>query len=176
MHVCLPSSVMSHSFATLWTVAFQTPPVLDFPGKNTWVGCHALLQGIFPTQGSNPHFLHLLHHKQILYPLSHLGSLRKRIIQNKKQYYNLFRKPMKQSGGTVDFKKLLDYSKALELYQKTLFRAHMVHGIWLVIINIRFMSKGLKKIKKNKWQKNMVKSIILMDYFFNVLLVQGEKI
>ena len=27
----------------------------DFPGKNTGVGCHALLQGIFPTQGLNPH-------------------------------------------------------------------------------------------------------------------------
>ena len=30
----------------------------DFPGKNTEVGCHFLLQGIFLTQGSNPHFLH----------------------------------------------------------------------------------------------------------------------
>ena len=28
------------------------------PGKNTGVGCRALLQGIFLTQGSNPHFLH----------------------------------------------------------------------------------------------------------------------
>ena len=26
----------------------------DFPGQNTGVGCHALLQGIFPTQGLNP--------------------------------------------------------------------------------------------------------------------------
>ena len=26
----------------------------DSPGKNTGVGCHALLQGIFPTQGLNP--------------------------------------------------------------------------------------------------------------------------
>ena len=26
----------------------------DFPGKNTGVGCHFLLQGIFPTQGLNP--------------------------------------------------------------------------------------------------------------------------
>ena len=26
----------------------------DSPGKNTGVGCHALLQGIFPTQDSNP--------------------------------------------------------------------------------------------------------------------------
>ena len=33
----------------------------DSPGKNTGVGCHTLLQGIFPTQGSNPRLLHLLH-------------------------------------------------------------------------------------------------------------------
>ena len=32
----------------------------DSPGKNTGVGCHALLQGILPTQGSNPHLLPLL--------------------------------------------------------------------------------------------------------------------
>ena len=30
-------------------------------GKNTGVGCHALHQGIFPTQGRNPRLLHLLH-------------------------------------------------------------------------------------------------------------------
>ena len=33
----------------------------DFPGKNTRAGCHFLLQGIFPTRGSNRQFLHLLH-------------------------------------------------------------------------------------------------------------------
>ena len=33
----------------------------DSPGKNTGVGCHVLLQGIFPTQGPNQHFLCLLH-------------------------------------------------------------------------------------------------------------------
>ena len=43
----------------------------DSPGKNTGVGCHVLLQGIFPTQGSNPG---LLHCRQTLYPLSHQGS------------------------------------------------------------------------------------------------------
>ena len=31
----------------------------DSPGRNTGVGCHFLLQGIFPTQGSNPRLLHL---------------------------------------------------------------------------------------------------------------------
>ena len=40
----------------------------DFPGKDTGVGCHFLLQGIFPTQGSNPG---LLHCRQILYRLSY---------------------------------------------------------------------------------------------------------
>ena len=39
----------------------------NFLGKNIGVGCHALLQEIFPTQGSNPQLLHLLHHRQILY-------------------------------------------------------------------------------------------------------------
>ena len=43
----------------------------DSPGKNTGVGCHALLQGIFPTQGSNPG---LPHCKWILYCLSRQGS------------------------------------------------------------------------------------------------------
>ena len=41
----------------------------DSPGKNTAVGCHALLQGIVPTQGLNPG---LLHCRRILYCLSHL--------------------------------------------------------------------------------------------------------
>ena len=49
-------------FVTLWTVAHQGIRLLcpwDSPGKNAGVGCHALLQGIFPTQRSNPHLLPL---------------------------------------------------------------------------------------------------------------------
>ena len=45
----------------------------DSPGKNTGVGCHALLQGIFPTQGSNPG---LLHCRRTLYWLSQKESPR----------------------------------------------------------------------------------------------------
>ena len=41
------------------------------PGKNTGMGCHSLLQGIFLTQGSNTC---LLHSRQILYHLSYKGS------------------------------------------------------------------------------------------------------
>ena len=43
----------------------------DSPGSNTRVGCHFLLQAIFPTQGLN---LGLLHCWQILYHLSHQGN------------------------------------------------------------------------------------------------------
>ena len=42
------------------------------PGKNTGVGCHALLQAIFPTQGWNPG---LPHCRRILHRLSQWGSL-----------------------------------------------------------------------------------------------------
>ena len=48
-------------FVTLWTVAHQAPCPWDSPGKNIGVGCYVLLQGIFPTQGPNPHLLCLLH-------------------------------------------------------------------------------------------------------------------
>ena len=40
----------------------------DSPGKNTGVGCHALLQGVSPTQGLNPG---LPNYRKILYHLSH---------------------------------------------------------------------------------------------------------
>ena len=46
----------------------------DSPGKNTGVGCHALLQGIFPTQGLNPGVPTL--QVDFFYHLSHQGSPR----------------------------------------------------------------------------------------------------
>ena len=58
-------------FTTPWTAAHQAPLFMDSSGKNTGVGCHFLLQGIFPTQGSNPS---LPHCRQTLYRLSHQGS------------------------------------------------------------------------------------------------------
>ena len=54
-----------------WTVAHQCPLSIGFPSKNTGVGCHFLLQGIFPTQGSN---LYLLDWQADSLPLSHLRS------------------------------------------------------------------------------------------------------
>ena len=73
-------------FVTPWTVAHQPPLSMGFPGKNigvgfpdknTGVGCRFLLQGIFPTQGSKPGFLHC---RQTLYCLSHQGSRNNEVV------------------------------------------------------------------------------------------------
>ena len=54
--VLFSHSLASSSFAGLKPARRLCP--CDFPGKNTGVGCHVHLQGIFPMQGSNPHLLH----------------------------------------------------------------------------------------------------------------------
>ena len=61
----------SHSLVSnsLWPHGPYSP--WNSPGQNTWVGRLSLLQGIFPTQGSN---LGLLHCRQILYQLCHKES------------------------------------------------------------------------------------------------------
>ena len=51
----------------------------NFPGQNTGVDSLSLLQGIFPTQGSNPG---LQHCRQILYQLSHEGSPGRKAMTN----------------------------------------------------------------------------------------------
>ena len=73
MNPCVPEKEVK-------VLAAQSCPTLCNPmncnwnslGKNTGVGSHSLLQGIFPTQGSNSCLLHCRH---ILYSLSHQGSL-----------------------------------------------------------------------------------------------------
>ena len=59
----LPDCVLSYVrlFVTLWTLDHQAPLSIELSSKSTGVGCHFFLQGIFPTQGSNPHLLCLLH-------------------------------------------------------------------------------------------------------------------
>ena len=68
-------------FATPWTI--QPTRLLcpwDFPGKNTGAGCHFLLQGISPTQGSIPHLLHLLHWQDGFFnQLRHLSGFKSRL-------------------------------------------------------------------------------------------------
>ena len=62
-HSVMFNFLRPHGLYSLW----------NSPGQNTGVGSHSFLQGIFPTQGSNPG---LLHCRQILYQPSHQGSPR----------------------------------------------------------------------------------------------------
>ena len=65
--VCVRNFSRFRLCATPWTVAHQAPLSLGFSRQEYWMGSRALLQGIFPTQGSNPPLLGLLHRRQILH-------------------------------------------------------------------------------------------------------------
>ena len=73
--ICVPSAVQSASLSvvlsSLWLHGLYSP--WNSPGQNTGVGSLSLLQGIFPTQGSNPG---LWHCRRILFQLSHRESPR----------------------------------------------------------------------------------------------------
>ena len=74
MRTCvLVTSVTSNSLRLYGLVPASLLCPWDSPGKNTGVGSHFLLQGIFPTQGSNPSILCLLHWQVDSFPLALLG-------------------------------------------------------------------------------------------------------
>ena len=73
LSLCDPWTISCHSLQPHGLYPAWVLCSWNFPGKNTGVGCHFLLQGIFPTQGSNSCFLYLLHCRRILYHC-HMGS------------------------------------------------------------------------------------------------------
>ena len=70
-NVCVSHSAVSDSLQPHGLQSARLLCPWNSPGKNTGVGSHSLLQGIFPIHGSNPG---LLYYSQILYCLSHQGS------------------------------------------------------------------------------------------------------
>ena len=71
MLACSVASVVSYSLLSYGLKPTRLLSAWDSPGETTGVGCHALVQGSFLTQGSNPH---LLHCRWILYPLSNMET------------------------------------------------------------------------------------------------------
>ena len=69
-------------FDSLWPHGQYSP--WNSPGQNTRVGSLSLLQGVFPTQGSNPGLPHCM---WILYQLSHKGSPKTLIPSDKQEYF-----------------------------------------------------------------------------------------
>ena len=102
-------------FANPWTAAHQAPLSMGFsrPEHRSY---HALLQGIFPTQGSHPG---LPHCRQILYHLSCQGSPQKAILlKNKERNGHL------DSWGPKDTKyQQSDPNSSKSQWQKRLFKA-----------------------------------------------------
>ena len=105
---CIQNMRASNSMCILHVKSLQSCPTLwdtmdcsltgssvygDSPGKNTRVGCHALLQDIFPTQRLNRHLMRLLHCRRILYHwttirLLQLPVFKIREISTKKAYFH----------------------------------------------------------------------------------------
>ena len=84
-------SVLSDSLRSCGQYPTRLLHPWDFPSKITGVGCHFLLQGIFPTQGSNPG---LPHCRQMLYQLSHQETL--------VSWFRPQVSPIKCAGGLID--------------------------------------------------------------------------
>ena len=90
----------------------------DFPGKNTGVVCHFLLQGIFPTQGSNQGLLHCRH---IVYQLSYQGSCQFSIMDRKKT-----KQKQKTSKETEDLNNPMSQPDLIDI-QNTLANNNRIH-------------------------------------------------
>ena len=117
------------------------------PGKNTGVGSHALLLGIFPTQGSNPG---LLHCRQILYHMSHQGSLTKLCMHG---YIQSEKEANEFKSNRVQY-----FDRILKVYEK----------LWLQLI--------FKKLLLTKFQygfKDKLSENAIHDSFFHILHEAG---
>ena len=111
-------------FATLWTVAsavYQAPLYMRFSSKNTGVGCHVLLQGIFPIQGRNQRLLCLLHLRRIPYLW---------VVREAPYWISFTCKSIAQPlpwaslGGTWAALGLYDFTMALDLERMTSSQIH----------------------------------------------------
>ena len=80
----------------LWPARLLCP--WDSPGKNTGVGCRALLQGIFPTQGSNPRLLCFLHWQVGSLPIA---QPRKPQRNNRKRLNRILQNAQSNSNKTL---------------------------------------------------------------------------
>ena len=76
MCICVCPLSLSHAwlFVAPWTLVVRLLCPWNFPGHNVTVDCHFLLQGIFPTQKSNPCLLNLLHWQVDSLPLAPLRA------------------------------------------------------------------------------------------------------
>ena len=125
-YAVLSRSVMSNSLPPRGLQPARLFCPWDSPGKNTGVGCHALLQGIFPAQGSNSGSSHC---RQIFYHLSHQESPR---ILERTAYP--FSRDLLNPGIELGFAALQADSLPIELPEKPK-SAIYIHMLLLLLLS-----------------------------------------
>ena len=149
LHVLGCSLVLNS--ASSWIAACQAPLSVGLPGKNTGVGCHLLLQGILPTQGSNPHFLHW---QVDSLPLSHLGH------PSSITYISLNSQVCLQKFYKTASHEYINYLRYIYVLRKA---SKLVSAILIIQANLAFFVKISQKFPL-KFQVQCYG-----DYFFNLL-------
>ena len=117
MHAKLFSRVQL--FVTPWTVALQAPLSMGFSRQEYWSGLPCPPPGVFPTQGSNPCLLHLLHWQAGSLPLAP-GRPWATVHQIARVRYNLASKQQQQyTGYCLQMLSICILSGAHKMYTKT---------------------------------------------------------
>ena len=110
------------------------------------MGCHALLQGIFPTQGSNSG---LLHYRQILYHVSHQGSLYVRKVS-----------VLKSQIGQEDCSKIREVEETWQFLETAIKFLGKLLGKFEYGLYIRYINTI--KLKLIFWEKAYMGSCLLL--------------
>ena len=111
-------------FVTPGTVACQAPLSMGSPGKNTGVGCHFLLQRIFPTQGSNPRLPGLLHWLADPLPTEPPGEVSQHQVCSKA----MPKHPARELFAFNNFNQFLSHvqsSRAIQISKRALFLSNL---------------------------------------------------
>ena len=158
MNVLVAKSCLLHCHPQ--TRAHQAPLSMHSLGKNTGMSCHALLQGIFPTQGPN---LSLLHCRQILYCLSHQGS-------------HFFCLLTKRSVSMLCFFPSIYFNLRVPLYLKLVSCRQHARDLFLLLFLI-FALRCNWPLLVSQYNDSVDVYLLLVHYFefFSLYVLKGKK-
>ena len=162
-HVCFACVLSRFSHVYLRPHGPQRTRLLcpqDSPGKNTGVGCHVILQGIFPTQGQNPCLLCFLHWQAGSLPLVPAGKLEVRpklFLKSSRLPWSLFL--FSQKGATIQTRLKTDKQlHQAQLSSQTVRATYPLRGQAGTFVWCTLPSVGRQK--KEEW-KQMQKRFLL---------------
>ena len=134
----------------------------DSPGKNTGVGCHALLQGILQTQGSNLCFLWHLHCRWILYGWATGEASVIRLMICKWRTWSLISLAI---GHRMDWSKCKGLDQHLQLWLKA--NTVLTHGLETLIFEVLYTHMSVPyKCIRYLWSPRMQLPLIIRLVFF----------